>query len=413
MPPAPHTPTPNPDKRSPLGLMRQWWLRLPPSRQDRFATLAPLLAVLLFLSAIVVAITYLRYEELEREQEAVTRDVEYAQQRLRLRLLERQEQLMRLAREVDNKEISSEEFAFQAENLISQFPELLAVSWVDGRRHVLTTYASPSAPPSLVRLPGSTLAPNETDGSFDLARDLRQPIYSRPLGEDPRQATLMLQVPLTEQGRFAGTVMGEYSVDGLLRFGIPPEIMARYAVALIDDRQRVLAGSLQSPNTVLRLLPWSSQPLEHEVPVSPVGTGRHTRRRVQAQQALVAETNFRRAMENSMLTGMRALDLQGRITYVNPAFCSMTGWTEGELVGRTAPFPYWPDEDHDQLAARLEDELSGRSTPGGFEVRVQRRDGSIFDARMYVSPLIDPKGHQTGWMTSMTDITEVIQPVWW
>ncbi|MDO9031270.1 MAG: PAS domain S-box protein [Hydrogenophaga sp.] len=424
--------------------MRQWWLRLPPSRQDRFATLAPLLAVLLFLSAIVVAITYLRYEELEREQEAVTRDVEYAQQRLRLRLLERQEQLMRLAREVDNKEISSEEFAFQAENLISQFPELLAVSWVDGRRHVLTTYASPSAPPSLVRLPGSTLAPNETDGSFDLARDLRQPIYSRPLGEDPRQATLMLQVPLTEQGRFAGTVMGEYSVDGLLRFGIPPEIMARYAVALIDDRQRVLAGSLQSPNTVLRLLPWSSQPLEHEVPVSPVGNGlilkaqgyrtsqdivgsgffwvigalsaltvwmllgtwRHTRRRVQAQQALVAETNFRRAMENSMLTGMRALDLQGRITYVNPAFCSMTGWTEGELVGRTAPFPYWPDEDHDQLAARLEDELSGRSTPGGFEVRVQRRDGSIFDARMYVSPLIDPKGHQTGWMTSMTDITE-------
>nr|WP_226466406.1 PAS domain-containing sensor histidine kinase [Hydrogenophaga taeniospiralis] len=424
--------------------MRQWWLRLPPSRQDRFATLAPLLAVLLFLSAIVVAITYLRYEELEREQEAVTRDVEYAQQRLRLRLLERQEQLMRLAREVDNKEISSEEFAFQAENLISQFPELLAVSWVDGRRHVLTTYASPSAPPSLVRLPGSTIAPNETDGSFDLARDLRQPIYSRPLGEDPRQATLMLQVPLTEQGRFAGTVMGEYSVDGLLRFGIPPEIMARYAVALIDDRQRVLAGSLQSPNTVLRLLPWSSQPLEHEVPVSPVGNGlilkaqgyrtsqdivgsgffwvigalsaltvwmllgtwRHTRRRVQAQQALVAETNFRRAMENSMLTGMRALDLQGRITYVNPAFCSMTGWTEGELVGRTAPFPYWPDEDHDQLAARLEDELSGRSTPGGFEVRVQRRDGSIFDARMYVSPLIDPKGHQTGWMTSMTDITE-------
>ncbi|UCU96388.1 PAS domain S-box protein [Hydrogenophaga taeniospiralis] len=444
MPPAPHTPTQNPDKRSPLGLMRQWWLRLPPSRQDRFATLAPLLAVLLFLSAIVVAITYLRYEELEREQEAVTRDVEYAQQRLRLRLLERQEQLMRLAREVDNKEISSEEFAFQAENLISQFPELLAVSWVDGRRHVLTTYASPSAPPSLVRLPGSTIAPNETDGSFDLARDLRQPIYSRPLGEDPRQATLMLQVPLTEQGRFAGTVMGEYSVDGLLRFGIPPEIMARYAVALIDDRQRVLAGSLQSPNTVLRLLPWSSQPLEHEVPVSPVGNGlilkaqgyrtsqdivgsgffwvigalsaltvwmllgtwRHTRRRVQAQQALVAETNFRRAMENSMLTGMRALDLQGRITYVNPAFCSMTGWTEGELVGRTAPFPYWPDEDHDQLAARLEDELSGRSTPGGFEVRVQRRDGSIFDARMYVSPLIDPKGHQTGWMTSMTDITE-------
>ena len=442
--PAPPPAPPSTDPLATAPWWKKWWRRLPPSRQDRFATLGPLLAVLLFLAAIIVAIAYLRYEELEREQEAVTRDVEYAQQRLRLRLLERQEQLMRLAREVDNKEISPDEFAFQAESLISQFPELVAISWVDSRRNVLVTYASPSAPASSQRLPGAALTLQETDGSFELAKDLRQPIYSRPLGEDPRRATLMLQVPLSEQGRFAGTVMGEYAVDGLMRFGIPPEIMSRYAVVLMDDRERVLSGNLQSPGPVQSLLPWSEPPPEHEVPVSPVGNGlilkaqgyrtsqdivgngffwvigalsaltvwmllgtwRHTRRRVQAQQALVAETNFRRAMENSMLTGMRALDLQGRISYVNPAFCHMTGWTESELVGRTAPFPYWPDDDHDILAGRLEDELHGRSTPGGFEVRVQRRDGSIFDARMYVSPLIDPNKHQTGWMTSMTDITE-------
>ncbi len=422
----------------------RWWRRLPPARQDRFATLAPLLAVLLFLSAIVVAIAYLRFEELKRDQEAVTRDVEYAQQRLRLRLLERQEQLMRLAREVDNKEVSVDEFEFQAETLISQFPELLAVSWVDARRKVVASEASASAPSALTRLKGSTITASEGDRSFELARDLRQPIYSRPLGEDPRQSTLMLQVPLTNQGRFSGSIMGEYSVDGLMRFGIPPEIMSRYAVALLDDQGKVLAGGLQSPSPTLQVLPWLVQPMEHEVPVSPVGNGlilkaqgyrtsqdivgssfvwvigalsaltvwmltgtlRHTRRRVQAQQALIAETNFRRAMENSMLTGMRALDMQGRITYVNPAFCSMTGWTEAELMGRTAPFPYWPEDDFEMLTARLQDELSGRSTPGGFEVRVQRRDGTIFDARMYVSPLIDPKGQQTGWMTSMTDITE-------
>jgi hypothetical protein len=35
-----------------------------------------------------------------------------------------------------------------------------------------------------------------------------------------------------------------------------------------------------------------------------------------------------------------------------------------------------------------------------------RKDGTRFDARMYVSPLIDAKGQQTGWMTSMTNITE-------
>jgi signal transduction histidine kinase len=39
-------------------------------------------------------------------------------------------------------------------------------------------------------------------------------------------------------------------------------------------------------------------------------------------------------------------------------------------------------------------------------VRVKRKDGTLFDARIYVSPLIDARGLQTGWMTSMTDITE-------
>jgi PAS domain S-box-containing protein len=104
----------------------------------------------------------------------------------------------------------------------------------------------------------------------------------------------------------------------------------------------------------------------------------------------VAETNFRRAMENSMLTGMRVLDLQGRITYVNAAFCAMTGWSEAELVGQSPPFPYWLESDREVMNERLEEELHGRALPGGFQVRVKRKNGSVFNARLYVSPLIDP-----------------------
>jgi len=91
---------------------------------------------------------------------------------------------------------------------------------------------------------------------------------------------------------------------------------------------------------------------------------------------------------------------------VNAAFCQMTGCTEEELVGLKPPFPYWPEQDTDLLMKRLEDELQGRQSPGGFQVRVKRKNGSLFDARMYVSPLIDAAGRHTGWMTSMTDITE-------
>lgn len=133
---------------------------------------------------------------------------------------------------------------------------------------------------------------------------------------------------------------------------------------------------------------------------------RYTRFRTTAEAALIAETGFRRAMENSMSTGMRVFDMHGRIAYVNPAFCRMIGWNEADLIGRTTPFPYWLPGRHAQHQDILDLLLSGRTPSSGLEVEAQRRDGSRFTARMYVSPLRDPNGEQIGWMTSMTDITE-------
>ena len=133
---------------------------------------------------------------------------------------------------------------------------------------------------------------------------------------------------------------------------------------------------------------------------------RYTRFRSTAEAALIAETGFRRAMENSMSTGMRVLDMEGRIAYVNPAFCRMIGWNEADLIGRSPPFPYWVPGRHEQHQHTLDVLMSGKTPSSGLEVEAQRRDGSRFTARMYVSPLLDPNGNQIGWMTSMTDITE-------
>jgi len=432
-------------KTSPLSWWRRWWKRQTPLLQDRVAMLVPLAAVLLFLAAIVAAFYYLRAEELEREQESVKRDVEYAQQRLRLRLLERQEQLMRLARDAGNREIDAAEFHSRAESLVSQYPELQVVSWIDDRRRVQASYAAPSVHPAQQRLAGEVLRPGDTESNYALARELRQPVFSQPAaGQDPA-SLLQLHIPLYDQGLFAGVVLGEFSIDGLLRYGIPPEVAARYAVSLLDSHSQAIAGNtVNGRDEEARLLPWDRPANEFEVPVSPVGnslvlraqayrtsqglvgnglfwlvvalsmltgwmligTWRHTRRRLKTQEALIAETNFRRAMENSMLTGMRVLDLEGRITYVNAAFCAMTGWSEAELVGQTPPFPYWLESDLELMSDRLEEEIHGRSLPGGFQVRVKRKNGTVFNARLYVSPLIDARGHQAGWMTSMTDITE-------
>ena len=421
-----------------------WWQRLVRG-QDRLIHLAPLAAVLLFLAAIATAFWYLRLEEVHREQEALKRDVEYSQQRLRLRLLERQEQFMRLARDISDRDMSPMQFDIRAESLVLQYPELMALSWIDDQRRLMATQTSPSVPRQRAWVADGQLKRGEVLEGFDLARDLRQPVYTQPLSEKGVEPVLYMHVPITPRAHFAGALLAEFSVDGLLRYGVPAEVLAKYAVALFDGKDQLLAGqSIPERPGLSDRLPWSGKVNEFDIPVSPVGNGlvlraqawrtsqgvvggtlfwlvavlaamttwmlianwRQSQRRQQAQQALMAETTFRRAMENSMLTGMRALDMQGRIIYVNPAFCQMTGWTEDELIGQTEPFSYWPDEDREALAARLSDELIGSSDPAGFQMRVKRRDGTLFDARFYVSPLIDATGKQTGWMASMTDITE-------
>jgi two-component system, LuxR family, sensor histidine kinase DctS len=114
---------------------------------------------------------------------------------------------------------------------------------------------------------------------------------------------------------------------------------------------------------------------------------------------------FRAAMENSLVTGMRARDLEGRVTYVNPAFCRMVGLDPGQLVGRVPPMPYWAPEAMDEFEDRFSLVLSGTNTPQ-FETVFLRSDGVRFPALVFESPLLDDAGRQTGWMASILDITE-------
>ena len=425
-------------------LLGRWWRRQSPARQDRFATLGPLASVLLFLAAIISAFWYLRNEEIERETEAVKRDTEIAQQQIRLRLIENQEQLVRMAREFVTKELDAGDFLPQAARFANDRPEVTQFVWLAADRRARARYsvqaeredgAKPTAG-ALAKLPGRT----ETEWAFIAARDLRQPIYSRPFRDGSGTMVFQVLVPMLDRGQFSGALVADYSIDTLMRHQVPTEVTRRHTVAVIDERELTIASTvLPMPgNARVRAA------ILHDVPLAPaanglvlrgsgyrtsvgligntlfwmvvalsvltlwmlLGTWRHVRRRAQISGALVQETNFRRAMENSMLTGMRAMDIEGRVTYVNPAFCAMTGFTEHELIGRLPPYPYWPADRIDENTRLLQQELQGRSPAGGIEVKVMRKNGTLFDARMYVSPLVDARGHQTGWMTSMTNITE-------
>ncbi|MDP4301593.1 PAS domain S-box protein [Leptothrix discophora] len=412
-----------------------------PARQDRVATLAPLLSVLLFLAAIVAAFWYLRNEEVEREIESVRRDAELVQQQIRLRLIENQEQFVRVAREVMQRSGDHSHFDTQAEALLRTRPEIIGISWLDASQRTEARMISPDLAGALPHLalagPNQPL-PEPARRAFHEARDLRLPTYSRPFTHDERIGVVQLHVPLIDHGAFVGTLMVEYSIEALLRYFVPVDVQQRHVISLLDASDTVLASTMASQpgrtrgkliydvsfgtvgqgltlrgegyrtsfGLIGNTLFWMVLALSVLTVWMLLGTWRHMRRRLQIQGALVQETNFRRAMENSMLTGMRAMDQDGRITYVNPAFCAMTGFSEAELIGRMPPYPTWPPDRVEENSRLLVQELAGRSPAGGIEVRVLRKDGTQFDARMYVSPLIDSRGQQTGWMTSMTNITE-------
>jgi PAS domain S-box-containing protein len=118
------------------------------------------------------------------------------------------------------------------------------------------------------------------------------------------------------------------------------------------------------------------------------------------------EYAFRKAMEDSLDTGMRARNLDGEIIYVNPAFCRMVGWSAAELIGRRPPMPYWADDYIDETRAIHDRVLAGQGPEEGFELKFKRRNGEVIDVLIHEAPLIDAHGNHSGWMGSMVDITE-------
>lgn len=129
--------------------------------------------------------------------------------------------------------------------------------------------------------------------------------------------------------------------------------------------------------------------------------------RVRERTRELREANaFRQAMEDSLPVGMRARDLEGRIIYVNPALCAMTGYREDELVGCLPPYPYWHPDELEKHWQATETTLAGDTALAGFESRIRHRDGHEVYTMVYTAPLIDANGQHSGWMSSLVDITE-------
>ncbi|ALK31336.1 oxygen sensor histidine kinase FixL [Burkholderia plantarii] len=398
--------------------------------------LTPLLSILVFLVVMSLILWSLNRREQQQQEDTLYRNVAWAQQQIRLSMTSAQEQLQAFARDLALGRIDERGFQSAVGDVMQAHPEILYLNW----------YVAPGTarwPDMQLPALGQRLArPNDAQmaeivrGAWRDAHESRRQAYSAIAYDDFGNGFVTLQTPVTRDREYLGSIAAVFSVEGILKHDIPPELSAKYKISITDVNNRELASTSSRPR-----LPRDAH---YDLPLDPPGQGltvrvysypqmtnltnntlvwlvaglscfvlwslwslwKHTRQRFEAQQALYAEAFFRRAMENSVLIGMRVLDMHGRITHVNPAFCRMTGWDEDDLVGKVAPFPYWPRDAYPEMQRQLDMTLRGKAPSSGFELRVRRKDASMFHARLYVSPLIDSSGRQTGWMSSMTDITE-------
>ncbi len=321
--------------------------------------------------------------------------------------------------------------------------ELLRIERRDPQMAITDATDSPLQVPLFVRF-------RRADIEFDLqvacnaAQRFAMPQFSRsyfvPRADGGGVEVIDLCIPLATSGRPDGFVSATIALAQLLEESLPGDITRGYELSFVEaDGTRIArAGRQRGAGVYLaeRLVDLRGQPLQLRLDSRSGGPqlipnlavalvlglslalagvvvflARDVRLRAGAEGALAEALAFRKAMEDSLATGLRARDLSGRITYVNPAFCQMVGFTAAELQNSESP-PYWPPE----LAAKYEsqqrvrlarkaDEQAPQESREGFETIFVKRGGERISVLIFEAPLVDGSGRHTGWMSAALDIS--------
>jgi PAS domain S-box-containing protein len=102
--------------------------------------------------------------------------------------------------------------------------------------------------------------------------------------------------------------------------------------------------------------------------------------------------------------GIVVLDTNLRVLHVNPALCTMSGYTVDEWVGGTPPYPMWPADAEDRLGPLIAAAIEQGS--GRYEAEFERRGGERFPAVVDVCPVGVPGEPHGGVVCVVRDVTE-------
>ncbi len=125
--------------------------------------------------------------------------------------------------------------------------------------------------------------------------------------------------------------------------------------------------------------------------------------RKQAEEALRESEERFRAILRQATAGIVRKDEDGRLIFVNQAFCNMLGYTESELLGKTM-WDLMHAEDIEENR-RAYSRLMLEGVPFKLERRLIRQDGSVIWVDASVSPIMDAQGRPQSAVAVEVDIT--------
>ena len=395
----------------------------------RWLWILPRLAFILFVGGVALLLWMSDRADKEEKRATLISDILWLEQNLRFHLTRNEEVLGRISPAHTVSAAAFESFAHTVFGFESGLRQLIWLG-TDGtvrQAHPITM------DPSLVGDAGEAVPSRQ---SFHLARSLGKPVYSKAYPYFTNDWQFEVHVPVSREGRIVGVAVGVYRIRELLGDSVPWWLAERYRISVVGDSGKVLgtrskvesAATEEGYQVAFEPPGWGlalhAEPYHAPRPLASVLLSaslvilamivlwslwilrRHVLRRQAVEEQLQREHAFRKAMEDSLDTGMRARTLDGEIIYVNPAFCRMVGWTAAELIGKRPPMPYWADDYLDETRAIHDRVLAGEGPEEGFELKFKHRDGNVIDVLIHEAPLIDARGQQSGWMGSMVDITE-------
>ncbi len=335
---------------------------------------------------------------------------------------------------------SANAWQFPATELVREHREIMRLEWLGDKLTVLNFVGTPYRNDVFERF-GRASSEADVSAACATARRISGAAYSTsyfvPQTDGLGMEVLDMCLPLMASGRLAGYIVATYALQDVLAELVSKQLVRGQSLSFTeaDGTRLALYGPSTRGNRVfvarqLLDLPGNTLVLRLESRLGLPGLfpnvltalvtamslalmvvlfllARDMRRRLRVEHDLGEALAFRKAMEDSVLTGLRARDLKGRITYVNPAFCQMVGIPAKDLLHQSFPSPYWPPELAEAYQQRQTIRLAGNTLPReGHESVFMRPDGTRFPVLIMEAPLINAVGKHTGWMSAILDVSE-------